>query len=283
MKIDPEFKAEIWPLDSDRYKDLEAAIIRDGCLDPLRCWNGLLLDGHNRLAICEQHGIPYETVEIELEDRDAALDWIDINQYSRRNTTPEQQRELIARVYRRRKKRQNDGGKGTPKATDRQNDGRFTTSQQVANDFGVSPRTVERASADYELLEQHPEEMEKVRRGEEKSATVARAIRDAHKQVADEQRELEEWNQFAETVNKKMRPANFDPKAERERIRVTRSLYSAIEAIADMPPANEVMKQIPDYAVHHLDTLSDVIDWLIELQKQLNERQENERLETKVS
>lgn len=281
MKIDPEFKAEIWPLDSDRYKDLEAAIIRDGCLDPLRCWNGLLLDGHNRLAICEQHGIPYETVEIELEDRDAALDWIDINQYSRRNTTPEQQRELIARVYNRRKKRQY--GRADRDFSEGQNDPPKSTADAVAEQFGVSPKTVKRASADYELLEQHPEELEKVRRGEEKSATVARAIRDAHKQVADEQRELEEWNQFAETVNKKMRPANFDPKAERERIRVTRSLYSAIEAIADMPPANEVMKQIPDYAVHHLDALSDVIDWLIELQKQLNERQENERLETKVS
>src|ERR1017187_4064584 len=52
---------------------------RRGCRDALVVWRGLLLDGHNRLAICNRHGIPYDTTEIELPDRESAKLWIEEN------------------------------------------------------------------------------------------------------------------------------------------------------------------------------------------------------------
>ncbi len=50
----------------------------------------VLLDGHNRMSICERLGIEYQTVEIDLEDREDALDWIDRNQIARRNLSLQQ-------------------------------------------------------------------------------------------------------------------------------------------------------------------------------------------------
>jgi hypothetical protein len=59
-KVDQEFAALIAPLSSDEYQQLEANLIAHGCRDALVVWRGLLLDGHNRLQICNRHGIAYE-------------------------------------------------------------------------------------------------------------------------------------------------------------------------------------------------------------------------------
>ena len=47
--------------------------------------HGILLDGHNRFAICTKHGLPYKTIDIQLPDRNAAKVWIIDNQLNRRN------------------------------------------------------------------------------------------------------------------------------------------------------------------------------------------------------
>lgn len=57
LKIDPEFQSLIPPLSPDEYKQLEANIIEDGCMDPLVYWNGTLIDGHNRYRICQAPGM----------------------------------------------------------------------------------------------------------------------------------------------------------------------------------------------------------------------------------
>jgi hypothetical protein len=103
---DPEFQGAIPPLAEEERRNLEESIIRDGCRDALVVWaeEGLLLDGHNRLTLCEQHGIPYAVKEISLPDRDAALDWIDVNQLGRRNLSPDNFKLVLGRVYNRRKK-----------------------------------------------------------------------------------------------------------------------------------------------------------------------------------
>ena len=99
MKINPTFRALIPPLAPEELAQLEANIINDGCRDPLVVWNGTLIDGHNRYAICEKHGIKFETVEMEFADEDAAMDWMDANQLGRRNLTPDQRSLLRGRRY----------------------------------------------------------------------------------------------------------------------------------------------------------------------------------------
>lgn len=87
MRIDPEFKKLIPPLVPDEKNRLRANLKRDGCRDALVVWEeeGILLDGHNRLEICEEEGIEYRTATISLPDRAAAEIWILENQAGRRN------------------------------------------------------------------------------------------------------------------------------------------------------------------------------------------------------
>ena len=85
--IDPRISALIPQLSSDELGGLRAALLSDGCRDPLVVWEeeGILLDGHNRLHICESNGLDYHTSEISFPDRDAATAWVLSNQLSRRN------------------------------------------------------------------------------------------------------------------------------------------------------------------------------------------------------
>jgi len=80
----------------------------------------------------------------EFEDREAAADWIDANQLGRRNLKPDQASLLRGRRYNRSKKAPNDGGAGTPKGTEDQNDPRLTTAEKLSAQHGVSAPTIKR-------------------------------------------------------------------------------------------------------------------------------------------
>ena len=88
ITIDEEFRSLIPPLTPEEAVGLEFSLIQEGCRDALATWGGILLDGHNRFEICRRHGLPFETREIQLPERDAAEDWIDANQLGRRNLPP---------------------------------------------------------------------------------------------------------------------------------------------------------------------------------------------------
>ena len=92
--IDPEFAALIPPLAAEERAQLEANLLRDGCRDPLVTWQGILLDGHNRLDICTRHGIEWQATEVALPSRDDAKVWIIRNQFGRRNLAPYQRVEM---------------------------------------------------------------------------------------------------------------------------------------------------------------------------------------------
>lgn len=89
--IDKEFESLIPPLSDEEFKQLEENCVRDGIRDPLIIWETpsgkeILVDGHNRWKIAAQHcGIPFETVKMHFDDRDAVKAWIIKNQFGRRN------------------------------------------------------------------------------------------------------------------------------------------------------------------------------------------------------
>jgi hypothetical protein len=66
---------------------LEDVNTRAGCRDALVVWKeqGILLDGHNRYAICRAHDVAFATVERTFAERDDALLWMLSNQLGRRN------------------------------------------------------------------------------------------------------------------------------------------------------------------------------------------------------
>jgi hypothetical protein len=143
FRIDHGFRSHIPALRADELRQLEENIVRDGCKSPLIVWteDGILLDGHNRFALCEKHGLPYLTEEISLPDRDAAIEWIETNQLGRRNLTPDQFSYFIGRKYDR-AKRQGERAN----LTSGQNDQKLTASQEIADQHGIGEKTVRRAA-----------------------------------------------------------------------------------------------------------------------------------------
>jgi len=87
--VDPEFQALVPALHHDERALLEQSLTNEGCRDPLVVWQetGILLDGHNRLAICTELGITFATTSLSFESRSEALLWVIENQLGRRNLT----------------------------------------------------------------------------------------------------------------------------------------------------------------------------------------------------
>jgi hypothetical protein len=97
--IDVEFQRVIPPLQVAEKEILEASILQYGVRDPITIWCGTILDGHNRYAICQDHGLPYPTKSISLKTRDDAMVWICMNQLARLNISDETRKYLIGKRY----------------------------------------------------------------------------------------------------------------------------------------------------------------------------------------
>jgi uncharacterized small protein (DUF1192 family) len=61
--VNQELKAYIDPLTPDEHAALERSLLAEGCRDALVLWGDVLVDGHNRYGICQQHGIPFQTLQ----------------------------------------------------------------------------------------------------------------------------------------------------------------------------------------------------------------------------
>lgn len=63
ITINEDLRVYIDPLTEDEFTALEHSLLSEGCRDALVLWGDLLVDGHNRYAICQKHGIPFNTVQ----------------------------------------------------------------------------------------------------------------------------------------------------------------------------------------------------------------------------
>lgn len=147
MKIDKEFQARIPKLKPGELAALEASITSEGCRDPLVVWSrdgkdDVLVDGHNRKAICERRGIKYRTTQMSFENRRAVIDWMLRHQLGRRNLSKEAAADLIGQVYNQRKRPH-----GRPEKSPQNEDFSEKTCQTVADELGVGRATVERDGA----------------------------------------------------------------------------------------------------------------------------------------
>jgi len=85
MKILQELESLIPPLSNEEFKQLERNILEEGIREPLITWNGILIDGHNRYRIAQEHDINYETLEKDFENLNDVKIWMVNNQLGRRN------------------------------------------------------------------------------------------------------------------------------------------------------------------------------------------------------
>ena len=98
IKINDTLRAYIDPLTEAEYEALERSILAEGCRDALVLWDDVLVDGHNRYQICQQHGIPFKVTE---NTRFANLDdvklWMIDNHLGRRSVSDFQRGVLALR------------------------------------------------------------------------------------------------------------------------------------------------------------------------------------------
>lgn len=94
--VNEELKAYIDPLTQEEYTALERSILAEGCRDALVLWGEVLVDGHNRYAICQAHGLPFQTIQNTLfkSMEDVHL-WM-IDQHLGRRSVSDFQRGVLA-------------------------------------------------------------------------------------------------------------------------------------------------------------------------------------------
>jgi hypothetical protein len=164
LTINPEFHSLIPPISAEEYQLLEESITNEGCRDAIVTWDNCILDGHNRYEICQKHHIGFHTLEKEFDTEDEAKIWIIHNQLGRRNLTREQISYLIGLRYNLEKKEV-----GHPE----NQCGHFghikRTAEKIAEETGVSARTVRRDAKFAKAVDELPsEEKQKVLAGKSK-------------------------------------------------------------------------------------------------------------------
>ena len=87
LNIDPEIAGFLRVLSEAEYKHLEQNCIENGILDPVIVWDegGVVVDGHNRYRIANEHGLQFEVTKISFGDLDEVKEWISQRQVGRRN------------------------------------------------------------------------------------------------------------------------------------------------------------------------------------------------------
>ncbi len=74
------------PLSGEQLAALEADILANGCYSPVIVNEDMvIIDGHNRQRICEQHGLPYQMAVFSFADMLEAKKWALDTQKGRRN------------------------------------------------------------------------------------------------------------------------------------------------------------------------------------------------------
>ncbi|HUU93728.1 MAG TPA: DNA modification methylase [Phycisphaerae bacterium] len=178
LAVDEEFRALIPPLAEGERAQLEANLKADGCISPVVTWRGrnTILDGHNRVAICERLGIGFRVVQKDFSGREAAAAWVIRTQIGRRNLTRYQRAELALKlkslIAAPLKERQREGGrkKVVPKSAQPSK-----TRDELAKVAGVGHDTI----AKVEYLDKHADEdvKGKLRAGEVSVNAAYRAVR----------------------------------------------------------------------------------------------------------
>lgn len=176
--IDPEFETILPALNDEDFNQLKENILGPGeVFEPIVLWNGVIVDGHNRYRIIQEHPeIKWRTRNIEFNDRWEAIQWMIRNQIGKRNLTEQERYDLIGRhgIARQhihggdRRSEEFSSGKSFPlKNEDRENS---KTSDEVGKEYGITGRTV-RSAISYArgidaIREQDPDVAKSILKGE---------------------------------------------------------------------------------------------------------------------
>ena len=96
--INEVLQSYVDPLTDSEYAALERSLLAEGCRDALVLWNDVLIDGHNRYAICRKHQIDFRTIQnTSFESLDDVMLWMIDNHLARRSVSDFQRGVLALR------------------------------------------------------------------------------------------------------------------------------------------------------------------------------------------
>jgi len=98
IQINDELRTYIDPLSAEEYEALERSLLDEGCRDALVLWGDVLVDGHNRYALCTKHGIEFKTIQnTRFKSMDDVRLWMIENHLGRRSVSDFQRGVLALR------------------------------------------------------------------------------------------------------------------------------------------------------------------------------------------
>lgn len=209
LNVDTEFKNLIPPLTDDEYRGLEASILEEGCRDALILWGDTIVDGHNRYEICIKHNIAFNAVQMDFDSREDVIQWIILNQFSRRNLPLYERARLALRlkpvISAKAKENQRLGGKGSQKSVNHKAD----TQKELAKVAGVSHDTI----AKVEKIEAQatPEIKTQLQTGEISINQAYQTIKQPHVAMNSGNNEWYTPAEIVETARRVMGSIDLDP------------------------------------------------------------------------
>ncbi|MFZ6647109.1 hypothetical protein ACO0LO_15400 [Undibacterium sp. TJN25] len=229
LVINEALRAYIDPLTPNEYAALERSILAEGCRDALVLWGEMLIDGHNRYAICRKHGVEFNTVQnTKFSSIEDVQLWMIDNHLARRSVTDFQRgalalrkKEIIAARNAAQQDAQPDAIAHAASATDAASDvsagaavtGR-STREDLARSAGISSNTIGQIEKIQKTAA--PELVAAVRAGTISiNAAAAVASLPAEEQAAAVAGGRKELQQAAKQV-REMKAASKPPKAPAE-------------------------------------------------------------------
>ena len=144
LSVEPSLKAFLPQLSDSEFSILEKQILKDGCRDALLVWlkednSRVLLDGHNRYAICSKHKLEFQIEEMSFDSIEEVKEFMLTLQMGKRNLDKDQISYFRGLRYNNLK-----GSYGGDRKSNPQNEDLKKTAEVVADEFNVSKATIER-------------------------------------------------------------------------------------------------------------------------------------------
>ena len=141
----------------EEQENLERSLMREGCMEPIITWRGVILDGHKRYKFCGYEDIDYEIREMEFNSREEAVIWICRKRVIGLTQHKPMYRYLVGKWYNMQKQLNKTNRKKSdaqehmqeflqeqkPAGVKQRSDSVWDTSSRVGDKLGISHSTVE--------------------------------------------------------------------------------------------------------------------------------------------
>ncbi|MCL2369685.1 MAG: hypothetical protein FWC80_00415 [Firmicutes bacterium] len=277
LEINKKFEEIIPPLNKEEYAELYNSLKTEGCRDSIVTWNGVIIDGHNRYGICKELDIPFNTLEKEFEDEDAALEWIMRNQFARRNLIDVERGRLALKLKdvimaKAREKQISTLKQNTVPQNFAERTNSIDTRKEIAKLAGISHTTIEKI----EKVDNEAPEIIREAMGKTISIDKAARMNNILRKIPEDEREDEAEILFMAELKEK------EERIYREE-KIAKKLHNILSAaIIDYEYITEecvdiYMKKSPVPAWDVAESIDLVIEWMLKLKVMFNKKSEESK------